>query len=282
MPDKLEMSVAEKNRVLFVDDEESIRLMLPAILEQQGFVVTTAATVPEALGLITEREFDILIADLNIGQPADGFTVVSAMRRTQPTAATYILTGYPDFRSALEAIRKQVDDYLTKPVDLEKLVQILRTGRKPPKQIGSSACKRLGAALRDYSDLIIEKWLAEVKKDQELTSVRLSDAQLVDHLPLVLATIIQMLEGRLEELTQDQIAAAATHGEIRKKQGYNILMLVRETRVLHHALSNTLQRSLLEIDLSTLVSDAMKMGETLHAFLEISIRAFHDAGAEAA
>jgi len=273
-----------KNRVLFVDDEESIRLMLPAILEEQGFVVTTAASVAEALSLITEREFDILISDLNIGQPADGFIVVSAMRRMQPSTMTYILTGYPDFQTALEAIRQQVDDYLTKPVDVEKLVAALKGARKVAKPIGSPPYthKRVGAILRENSARIIDDWLTEVKKDEELTSVRLSDTQRTDHLPLVLETLIQMLEGKLEVLTAGQLTATIKHGATRKEQGYNIRMLVRETRIFHHVISNTLQGSLLEIDLSTLISDAMKIGEILNAFLEASIPVFHDAGLEAA
>ena len=67
--------------ILFVDDEPSIRTTLPAILTSFGFSVTSAATVPEALNLIANHQFDVLISDLNIGNPADGFTVVSAMRR---------------------------------------------------------------------------------------------------------------------------------------------------------------------------------------------------------
>src|SRR2546428_567626 len=97
-------------RILFVDDEPSIRLMLPAILENKGFRVTTAATVPEALAIISAEPFDVLISDLNIGEPADGFTVVSAMRRTQPKCVNFILTGYPAFETALQAIRKHVED----------------------------------------------------------------------------------------------------------------------------------------------------------------------------
>ena len=99
-------------RVLFVDDEPSIRETLPAILTLEGFSVIAVATVAEAIAKISHEPFDILLADLNIGQPADGFTVVSAMKRIQPQARTFILTGYPDFSSALEAIKRQVDDYL--------------------------------------------------------------------------------------------------------------------------------------------------------------------------
>jgi len=96
----------QKPRVLFLDDEESIRATLPLMLETYGFAVTSAATVPDALRLISQEKFDVLIADLNVGNPGDGFTVVSAMRRTQPDAVNFILTGYPAFETALEAIRE--------------------------------------------------------------------------------------------------------------------------------------------------------------------------------
>src|SRR5438874_5094274 len=113
--------------ILFVDDEPSLRLTLPAVLKQNGFDVNTAATVAEALNAINSQKFDALIADLNIGEPGDGFTVVSAMRRTQPECVNFILTGYPAFESALQAIRSQVDDYLVKPADINMLVESIRS-----------------------------------------------------------------------------------------------------------------------------------------------------------
>src|SRR6266566_677424 len=109
--------------LLLVDDEESLRMTLSLMLEPYGFKVTSAATVPEALRLISQQTFDVLIADLNIGSAGDGFTIVSAMRRTQPHVVTFILTGYPAFETALEAIRQQVDDYLIKPTEIESLVE---------------------------------------------------------------------------------------------------------------------------------------------------------------
>jgi hypothetical protein len=54
-----------------------------------------------------DQPFDVLLTDLNIGSPADGFILVTAMRRLQPSASTFILTGYPDSQTALEAIREQ-------------------------------------------------------------------------------------------------------------------------------------------------------------------------------
>jgi DNA-binding NtrC family response regulator len=89
--------------VLVVDDEETIRAMLRRVRENNGFTVTAVGTVPEAVALISQSRFDVLISDLNIGHPADGFVVVSAMRRTHPDTLTFILTGYPAFETALDA-----------------------------------------------------------------------------------------------------------------------------------------------------------------------------------
>ena len=112
-------------RLLFVDDEASIRLTLPTILQQYGFDVQAASNVPEALDMIENHRFDILLSDLNIGEPGDGFIVVRAMRKAQPKCVTIILTGYPAFDSAVQAIRDDVDDYIVKPANIDTLVSTM-------------------------------------------------------------------------------------------------------------------------------------------------------------
>src|SRR5207244_11703093 len=112
-------------KILFVDDEETIRLTLPPVLQSYGFDVTCAATVSEALNVIRQQSFDVLISDLNIGHPGDGFTVISAMRSAQPDAVRFVLTGYPAFESALEVIHEEVDDFLIKLTETETLVDMI-------------------------------------------------------------------------------------------------------------------------------------------------------------
>jgi DNA-binding NtrC family response regulator len=111
--------------LLFVDDEASIRLTLPPILRQHGFDVQAASNVPEALDMIANHRFDILLSDLNIGAPGDGFIVVQAMRKAQPKCVTILLTGYPAFETAVKAIHHEVDDYVVKPADIDYLVRIM-------------------------------------------------------------------------------------------------------------------------------------------------------------
>jgi DNA-binding NtrC family response regulator len=115
-----------RKRLLFVDDEPSIRLTLPAVLEDHGFLVTTAESVPDAIARIDHAQFDVLLSDLNIGQEGDGFQVVSAMKQRHPRCVNIILTGYPAFESAVLAIRHQVDDYLVKPADIDVLVSTIK------------------------------------------------------------------------------------------------------------------------------------------------------------
>src|SRR5437588_5017334 len=116
---------SHRRRLLFVDDEEGIRTTLPTILERRGFDVRVAASVPEALSEIKTYKFDVLLSDLNIGEDGDGFTVIRAMRKAQPKCVAILLTGYPAFETAVQAIEDQLDGYLVKPADLDSLVSLI-------------------------------------------------------------------------------------------------------------------------------------------------------------
>ena len=80
------------------------------------FRITTAANVGEALHLIDTEPFDVLLSDLHMPGAADDFTVVSAMRHTNPDAVTLMYTGYPALEEAMSAILLQADEMLLKPL----------------------------------------------------------------------------------------------------------------------------------------------------------------------
>jgi|SRR5581483_3725857 DNA-binding NtrC family response regulator len=109
-------------RLLFVDDEASIRATLPLILRSRGFDVEVAASVREAFDAIQQHTFDILLSDLNIAEAGDGYLVVRAVRESNPRCVAIILTGYPAFESAVEGIHHEIDDYIVKPADIDVLV----------------------------------------------------------------------------------------------------------------------------------------------------------------
>lgn len=264
--------MADAIKILFVDDEPGIRLTLPVILEGAGFQVVVAATVPEALSIIGTQKFDVLISDLNIGNPGDGFTVVSAMRRTQPDAVTFILTGYPAFETALEAIRQQVDDYLVKPADVEELVNNIRAklNRASLSPQGKITPQRLPLLALENKDQIIQEWVKRVVRDSEIAAIRLTESERIDCLPPLLEDIITSAGKPLEST----VNAAADHGVIRARQGYTIPMLVREAKVLQDTIGNFAQQNLLAIEISHAIPDLIRIGGMIELALEGSITAF--------
>jgi len=262
-------------RLLFVDDESGIRLTLSAILQQNGFDVTVAASVPEALGLIGKNRYDVLLSDLNIGEPGDGFTVVSAMRRSQPQAATFILTGYPDFESALLAIRNQVDDYFTKPADVGALVKtITRRLTQETESPEAVPLRRVSDILRDNADSICDEWLRAVGENGDLSRVQLTPEERKDHVPAVLQELIRRVERGSPDTSQRAVNAAEEHGRVRYRQGYTVSQVVLEARLLQRCVTSNVQANLLGVDLSSLIVDLVEIGESLASLLEISIRAF--------
>jgi DNA-binding response OmpR family regulator len=261
-------------RFLFVDDEPNIRVTLPMILKQEGFDVTTAATVPEALEYIAKQKFDVLLSDLNIGQPGDGFTVVSAMRRTQPEAVTLILTGYPDFETALQALRDQVDDYLTKPADIKYLIESIKQKLASPRPKLPPQVKRVSTVLRENAKPIIEEWFEAISLDRDISQVDLSKKERIDHMPTILRDLADRVDWEQFEPNHQTRETARQHGRQRREDGYGVAEIITEGRILHNIISKTLNEHLLSIDLSTVLSDMMRLGEGLHEQLEESVRAF--------
>jgi ActR/RegA family two-component response regulator len=169
-------------------------MTMPVILQAQGFDATSVGTVAEALAEIAAHLFDVLIADLNIGQPGDGFTVVSAMRRTQPDCINFILTGYPAIEAALRAISSQVDEVLVKPMDAPKMMAAIEHRLRERKPTGAFQTKRLSNILHDKRDEICQRVLVAMKGDPELAALPLSDDERLDHMRMTLKELANVLE----------------------------------------------------------------------------------------
>jgi ActR/RegA family two-component response regulator len=249
-----------QRRLLFVDDEASIRIMLSAILTKRGFEVSVAATVAEALQKITSQKFDVLLSDLNIGNPGDGLTVVSAMRRTQPEAVTMILTGYPAFETALEAIRQQVDDYVVKPADISALVSTIENKlTNPPRQRHLPPPKRVAMILQEHIRRIEDLWLALIEKDDALSRAPLDRNQRLPHLKGVLEEIIRAAQSYSGEETPEHKRLKVP----RDLDGYTPGMLLSEFCLLRRVISQVVQENLLAVNLSYLVPDLAHVNECL-------------------
>jgi DNA-binding response OmpR family regulator len=264
----LETPVAHK--VLLVDDDKAVREVMQATLERRGFAVVAAANVTEAIRFITTRNFDVLITDLHMPHPGDGFTVVSAMRHFQPHALNLLVSGYPDVQSAMDTILLGADEILVKPFEVKRLPEFIREkmlARKPAPRLEK---ERVGAILQRSMPVVIQDWLERAKQSNELNHVRLSDGARTGHLPKLVDDLVDRLEKpAATKKDSDAIpsSAAVSHGELRYTQGYTPAMLVHESRILQVTLFGVLQNNLNFLDFSLLLPDVMTIADEVDAQL---------------
>ena len=258
-------------RVLLVDDDEAVREMMGEALRSKGFGVVLAASVTEALTFIATEKFDVLITDLHMPNPGDGFTVISAMRHSQPDALTMLLSGFPDVQKAMEAIILEADEIVVKPVELKLLAELVRGRLLIKKPADRSSKETVGAILHRCSDLVVKDWLARAKKAKQLNHLVLSDEERTGHLPKLIADLVLRLakSGTAEPKDSDAICspAAAEHGVLRYHQGYTAEMLVHESRILQVTLFGTLKDNMNALDFSLLLPDVMTIADEVDAQL---------------
>jgi CheY-like chemotaxis protein len=206
-----------------------------------------------------------LLSDLNIGNPGDGLTVVSAMRRTQPEAVTMILTGYPAFETALEAIRQQVDDYIVKPASIPVLVNTIESKlATPPRQRQLPPPKRVAMLLQEHIERIEDLWLASIEDDKALSQVLLSSERRLDHLHGVLAELIpagQSYSG--EKSFEHNGVDGGPEAAGRDFEGYTPSMMLGEFCRLRRIIAQIIQENLLAVNLSYVIPDLAQINECL-------------------
>ncbi|MGA7400817.1 MAG: response regulator [Candidatus Sulfotelmatobacter sp.] len=274
------------HKVLLVDDDDAVREMMTATLEHKGFDVVAATNVTEALKLITTKTFDVLITDLHMPSPSDGFAVITAMRHIQPKALTLLVSGYPDVKSAMDAILLEADEIIVKPFETRTLADLVRDKLLTRKTSAPTPKERVAGILRRCTGLIVEDWLARVKNNPELSRVVLSDQERTGYLPKLLDDLIVRLTSPNITIQDGGFIgspAAVAHGKLRRSQGYTSAMLVQDSRILQVTLFGTLQNNLGALDFSLVLPDVMTIADEVDSQLTQAMEGYmHVAGHPAA
>jgi DNA-binding response OmpR family regulator len=263
------MPNTNSTKLLLVDDDENLREMLCLVLENGGFKVDVATNVNEALKLIADKTFDVLVTDLHMPSPGDGLTVASAMRNSNPKAVTIIFSAYPEMKRAAAAILGQTDDILVKPSGILTLVARIRErlqkggGATPAPIIDSIA-----TIMQQETQPTIDDWLARVDSEREILTVRMDDKNRSAHLPQLFRDLVSRLTTPLPLGSRALVSpAAAEHGLLRRKQGYTAAMMVEESRMLQVSIFQTLQRNLHRVNFSTLLVSVMAIADEVDSQL---------------
>ncbi len=117
--------MVESARVLVVDDEMSILLLLKEALGQWGYEVTCASTGAEGLAAMRNQMFDAVLTDVRMPDMS-GLDLLREVKRQDESVEVVIMTGYPTIASAVEALKEGAYDYLSKPLILDELRHLMQ------------------------------------------------------------------------------------------------------------------------------------------------------------
>ncbi|MCY1016917.1 sigma-54-dependent transcriptional regulator [Pyxidicoccus sp. MSG2] len=126
------MSTPQKPAVLVVDDKENMRKLFARILGD-AYAVTEAADGTQALARLAEREFDVVVTDIQM-PGADGFAVLREVKRRAPDTQVVLVTAYASIPKAVEAIKEGAYDYLSKPFDPDEVALLVARALEQRRQ----------------------------------------------------------------------------------------------------------------------------------------------------
>jgi two-component system nitrogen regulation response regulator NtrX len=148
-------------RILIIDDEKSIRRSLREILEFEKYIVDEAEDGQEGFTKITSEQFDLVLCDVKMPK-LDGLELLQKLSKEEADVPLVMMSGHGNIETAVEAVKKGAYDFLTKPVDLNRLLVTVRNAMD--KQHLVSETKTLKKKIAKGGEIIGEsKAIEEVK-----------------------------------------------------------------------------------------------------------------------
>ena len=117
-----------KEKVLLVDDEEEFVETLAERMRTRGMEVSTSNSGANALQLVDEEDFDVVVLDLKM-PGIDGLEALKRIKHRRPDIQVVLLTGYASVANGVEAIKEGALEFLEKPVDLASLTDAIHKAK---------------------------------------------------------------------------------------------------------------------------------------------------------
>src|SRR5690606_33353567 len=144
-------------KVLVIDDEVNIGLLLTRFLSKHDFDVSTAVSGAKALELLKEQFFDLILCDFRL-EDTDGKEMLAKIKEMYPSTIVIIITGYSDIKMAVEMIKMGAYDYISKPLYPDEILETIQKAfdqrqepeseTPPPKAGGKAPASEPAAAAR--------------------------------------------------------------------------------------------------------------------------------------
>jgi len=181
-----------KKKILVVEDDELVRVVLEKKLEQEEYEVLAVASGKEAVEKIRQIEFDLVLTDLKL-EDITGLDVLEEVKKVFPDTVVIMLTGHGSMTTAIEAMSKGAFFYLNKPCPDEELKITIRRGLEK---------RKAAQELRQINEVLVKKSMeileANNKLEETLNQLRATQNQLIRAEKM--ASLGQLLSGIAHEI----------------------------------------------------------------------------------
>ncbi|MBI9057861.1 sigma-54 dependent transcriptional regulator [Labilibaculum sp. DW002] len=188
-------------KILIIDDDPTICLMLQGLLKRKGFDADTVFSAGEALKRLENIQFDLVLSDFRLPD-FDGLELLQKIKAMHPHVPVIIMTSYADIRTAVNAIKMGAYEYVTKPLNPDEILLLINSALEKSEEPKSS------------------KKTKEKKKKDEIEFVRGNSSnslQIDQYIKLVAPTDMSVIiEG--ESGTGKEIAARRIHHDSKRKK----------------------------------------------------------------
>ncbi|MCT4601992.1 MAG: sigma-54 dependent transcriptional regulator [Marinifilum sp.] len=187
-------------RILIIDDDATICLMLQGLLKRKGFEADTVFSAGEAIKKLEDDAFDLVLSDFRLPD-FDGLELLQKIKAMHPSVPVIIMTSYADIRTAVSAIKMGAFEYVTKPLNPDEILLLINSALEKAQEKQETPKKK------------------EKKKKPAVDFVRgesSSSLQIDQYIKLVAPTDMSVIiEG--ESGTGKEIAARRIHAESNRK-----------------------------------------------------------------
>ncbi|MBQ7517207.1 MAG: sigma-54-dependent Fis family transcriptional regulator [Bacteroidales bacterium] len=129
--------MSSNGKILIVDDERAIRNSLKEILEDEEYEVEAAPDAPTALQMVDGDHFQVVLCDIKM-PGMDGVELLTQLHEKVPDTAVVMMTGHGDIDTAVDCIRKGAYDFLTKPLDLNRILITIKNALDKTQLVGET------------------------------------------------------------------------------------------------------------------------------------------------
>jgi len=199
-----------KDKILVVDDEDSLRMTVKLRLQTADFDVQVAQDGEEALEILKKGPIDLVLLDINMPK-MDGIETLGHITRDYPWTEIIMLTGFADFSTAIECLKKGAKDYLVKPIEMTELVTRVKATlraktseqafRDLQQRYMSTFFHDLLGPLTTVDSTVTEKMTQRVKEMIDLSQFE-AGLVVIDRKPFDIPVFAEMMCARYEILAK--------------------------------------------------------------------------------